>query len=594
METKPLKTSPDAGTSRFQIVLCFLGLLVMNLVVALDSTALAVAFPVIAKDINASFNSIYYTGTIFLLTSCVFQPVFASLAALGRKFAILLALSTFMLGIILCAVAKTVWLLILGRAIQGAGAGGTIAMTYVLMADMFTIRERAKFVSLISLMFMIGTVSGPLAGGGFADTIGWRWIFWSQIPLTALALILIPIFTKTVELPGTKREILANIDWVGMVGFTLGVTMLIMMLSASGVSWPWGDWKTITGISTGFAMLAFTFGFSYRWHKTTKPMIPLLVVKNVTASINFVSLFFQGLLQGAFVYYLPLYFQTARPYSPLMAGILFLPQSASTTAIAIATGILIARTHCIKPYSLLGWAIMTIGNIPLAMGLLDDTIPVRGWILGNIPHALAAGLLIVSSTIATQASAEARSDCSPADKMRVRAMAAALNPFFRALGQAVGVVVGETTVENRLRKILGNDAEDVLQVIASLREPGSAEQKKKLVLAIISSLNTLWIVLTVMSALNLVLMLFTKDCEFRVPPGPSKDGEKEADKDKVDEPLEDVVSSASFERDVRRLSLLSHVHGAQVSTSPVPPVPAPWQREGRQRDGRYIGQPNLL
>jgi MFS family permease len=123
--------------------------------------------------VDASFTDIYYTGISFLLAWNIFQPVFISLAALSRKGTIISAFAFFMVGLIVSAIAKNSWTLIFGRTIQGVGGGGVMAMTYVLMADLFTLEERSKFVSLLTLVYLIGTSAGPLLGGGLASHASW-------------------------------------------------------------------------------------------------------------------------------------------------------------------------------------------------------------------------------------------------------------------------------------------------------------------------------------------------------------------------------------------------------------------------------------
>jgi len=307
---KPLPAIPE-GRARLQTLLCFLGLLLMNLVAAIDTTALSVALPHISVDLDASFISVYYTGISFLLSWTIFQPMFASLAAISRRGTAIAALVLFMAGIIVSAVAQQSWVLIFGRTMQGMGGGGCIAMTYVLMADLFTLEKRAKFVSLLTLIYLVGTIAGPVMGGGFADKVSWvsgfvrerfatdwtqRWIFWIQVPLTAIAFVLIPVFTKSIDLPYTKKQVLAKMDWLGLLGFAVGTTLLLVVLSAGGVLWPWSNWKAPVGIAVSITILAVSFTLSYKWNTKANAMIPLMVVRDVTAAANFFGTFVQGLI----------------------------------------------------------------------------------------------------------------------------------------------------------------------------------------------------------------------------------------------------------------------------------------------------------
>lgn len=128
---------------------------------------------VIAQELNARVTAIYWTGTSFVLCSAVFQPVFASVAALGRKLALFIALTFFAIGSLVCAVAHNIATLLAGRCLQGVGAGGIIVLTYVLMADLFDLQQRSKFITVIGLTWTIGTITGPVVGGGFTQNVSW-------------------------------------------------------------------------------------------------------------------------------------------------------------------------------------------------------------------------------------------------------------------------------------------------------------------------------------------------------------------------------------------------------------------------------------
>lgn len=189
--------------------------------------------------------------------------------------------------------------------------------------------------------------------------------------------------------------------------------------------------------------------------------------------------------------------------------------------ISLATGILVSKTKKLKLYSIIGWALFTFGQIPLSAGVLNAKRPVVAWIFLNVPQALGNGILIVTATLSVQASAEYRTSCSPEERIRVKAMAAALNPFFRALGNTIGVVIGETVVSNELRKRLGQDeASNILYIVKNLHG-ASAIDKARYIDAVIKSLDVLWLVLNILAAMNLVLCFFTKDFDFE------KDGEPE-------------------------------------------------------------------
>ena len=158
--------------------LAFLSLAVLTLMVALDGTSISVALPVIAQKLHGTAIEAFWAGTSFLLTSTVFQPSFASFSHIfGRKPLVILALAFFLVGSVVAATANNFTLLILGRSIQGVGGGGIIALTEIIITDLVPLRLRGNYFGIISGMWSVGSVTGPIVGGAFAQS-QWRWILW--------------------------------------------------------------------------------------------------------------------------------------------------------------------------------------------------------------------------------------------------------------------------------------------------------------------------------------------------------------------------------------------------------------------------------
>lgn len=215
------------------------------------------------------------------------------------------------------------------------------------------------------------------------------------------------------------------------------------------------------------------------------------------------------------LYYLPLYYQTAKGYSPVISGLASLPQcilSGPSTAFASTV---IGKTHVIKPFSLVGWLLFVYGTATLNVLGTDTTV--WGWIILNIPSGIGIGILFASLALATQASAEARADLPYAERMKVKAVAAGLNPFFRALGQAFGIAICQAAFTNELNKRLGNsiasDAASFVEVIRGM--PADDPQRITIVNAFVESLKIVWWILFSMSCLMVVLTFFTRDCGMK-------------------------------------------------------------------------------
>ena len=215
------------------------------------------------------------------------------------------------------------------------------------------------------------------------------------------------------------------------------------------------------------------------------------------------------------MYNLPLYYQTAKGYSPVIAGLASLPQCILSGPSTALTSTWIGRTHIIKPFSLVGWLLFAYGTATLNILSADTTV--WGWIILNMPSGAGIGILFASLALSTQASAEARADLPYADRVKVKAVAAALNPFFRALGQAFGIAICQAAFSNELNKRLGNDvANDAASFVEVIRSmPAEDPDRARLINAFVESLRVVWWILFALSCLMMVLTLFTRDCGMK-------------------------------------------------------------------------------
>jgi MFS family permease len=168
---------PFKPTTR--LVLAFAALAVLTLMVALDGTSISVALPTIADKLDGSALEAFWAGTSFLLAATVFQPSFASLSHIfGRMPMIMVAVTLFLAGVLMAALANDFSLLLVGRTIQGIGGGALIALTEIVVTDLVPMRYRGQWMGILAGMWALGSVSGPIIGGAFAQADAWRWIFW--------------------------------------------------------------------------------------------------------------------------------------------------------------------------------------------------------------------------------------------------------------------------------------------------------------------------------------------------------------------------------------------------------------------------------
>ncbi|KAJ5900016.1 hypothetical protein N7495_004760 [Penicillium taxi] len=494
-------------------ILVFCTLSVLTLMAALDGTSLSVALPTIAEALDGTAIEAFWSGTSFLLASTVFQPSFASFSNIfGRRPMILLAILFFCVGAILCAIAKNFTYMLVGRSIQGVGGGGILALSEVIITDIVPLRWRGQYFGILSAMWSLGSVTGPILGGGFAESVTWRWIFYINFPFIGIGAVFVALFLNLNLLPASLVEKLRKIDYLGTLLFVASLSSFLIPLSWGGVSYPWSSWHTLVPLIVGaLGLIAFAY---YEYRFATDPIIPPMIFANITATVSFVESILQGLVLWCALYYQPLYYEAVKEYSPIISGVALFPETFTVAPSAMVTGILITKTGHYRWAIWMGWVLSTLG-IGLLLIIKPDT-STYGWILINIVPGLGLGVLFPSLAYAVQASTAPEN----------LAIGVAMFSFFRALGQAIGVAIGGVVFQNEMYKNLlkysslapmassySQDAAGLVQIIKGMAD---GADKSNLKLAYTDSLRIVWAVCCAISGVALILSLFTRAYDLNV------------------------------------------------------------------------------
>lgn len=207
---------PPVFNPGWRFVVAFSSLSVLTLMVALDATSISVALPIMAKSLGGTAIEAFWAGTSFLLTSTVFQPIIGNLSHIfGRKPLVFVSLTLFGTGAIVAALSKNFTVVLVGRSIQGIGGGGIIALTEIIATDLVPLRERGKWFAFLSSMWALGTVTGPLLGGGFAQSGNWTWIFWINLPFIGVGTAMVIAFLILTYQTSSFVAKLKRVDWIG-------------------------------------------------------------------------------------------------------------------------------------------------------------------------------------------------------------------------------------------------------------------------------------------------------------------------------------------------------------------------------------------
>jgi len=321
---------------------------------------------------------------------------------------------------------------------------------------------------------------------------------------------LVIAFLNLNTIPSSLVEKLRRIDYIGTVIFVGSLSSFLIPLTWGGVSYPWDSWHTLVPLTIGAVGLAFFAFYEYRF--AADPIIPPVIFQNRTATTSFINSVLQGLILWCTLYYLPLYYEAVKEYSPILSGVALFPETFTVAPSGVIAGILITLTGHYRWAIWLGWVVSTIG-LGL-MCLIKSTTSVMGWILLNIVAGLGLGILFPSLGYAVQASA----------KPKNLAIAVAMFSFFRALGQAIGVAVGGVIFQNEMYKNLlkypalapmanaySQDAAGLVQVIKGMAD---GVDKANLKDAYTDSLRIVWAVCCAISGVALLFSLLTESYDL--------------------------------------------------------------------------------
>ncbi|TGO51680.1 hypothetical protein BOTNAR_0348g00030 [Botryotinia narcissicola] len=402
-------------------------ILIVNLACALDATTIAVALPTISEALNGNAIETFWTGTSFLLTSTIWQPVFIALSnVFGRRLLLLFSLFLFTIGSSLGGAAQSMSSLLVGRCLQGSGVGGILALTEALITDMVPLRQRGNAMALLGVVWALGSVTGPLIGGTLADENAWRWIFYLNLPIIAVGFVGCVWFLKLERKERTIEEKLSEIDYIGSIIFVGSLTSFLIPLTWGGVSYSWTSWHTLVPLLIGTTGLIIFCTYEAMFAK--KPIIPTRLFRNFSTTIAYFCTFLHGMILWSIVYYAPFYFMSVQGYTSMMAGVAALPETLTIVPSAMIVGIIAAKTG---KYRSFGCGMLY---------LLDVGTPVVTWVFLMLGSGIGMGLLYPAMSLAIQAS-------TPQEDA---ATAAGLFTFFRALGQTVGVAIGGGILQNRM------------------------------------------------------------------------------------------------------------------------------------------------
>ncbi|MFE1975454.1 MDR family MFS transporter [Streptomyces hygroscopicus] len=499
-------------------------LMIAMLLAMLDNMIVGTAMPTIVGELGG-LDHLSWVVTAYALATAASTPIWGKLGDMyGRKGVFLTSIAVFLLGSALSGMAQSMGQLIGFRALQGLGAGGLMVGVMAIIGDLVPPRERGRYQGIMAGVMAVAMIGGPLVGGTLTDHLGWRWIFYINLPLGAVALFAI---SAVLHLPKKRAE--GRIDYAGAALLTVGITALVLITTWGGNEYAWGSAQIIGLGALGVVSLAV---FLYVEQRVAEPVLPLHIFRNRNFTLVTAIGFLTGFVMFGSTTFLPLYQQTVQGASATNSGLLLLPMLLGMLVVSLVAGRVTTQTGKYKVFPIVGGFLIMAGMFLLSLMDTETTRFTSGVYMAVL--GMGMGCLMQTTMLVAQNSVEMKD-------MGVGSSSATL---FRTLGGSFGVAIlgalFTSQVRDTMAERVGSKGAAVTSGSAQL-DPASLKLLPPAIRdaythAVASGAHQVFLWGALISIVGFVAAWFVKEVPLRGAAAKSSDGDGDGNGDAADRP----------------------------------------------------------
>ncbi|MEO3753483.1 MDR family MFS transporter [Streptomyces sp. B6B3] len=499
-----MTTAEKSPPQQRSVRVVLMALLIAIMLAMLDNMIIGTAMPTIVGELGG-IEHLSWVVTAYTLATAASTPIWGKVGDMyGRKGAFLSSIVIFLVGSALSGLSQDMGQLIGFRVVQGLGAGGLMVGVMAIIGDLIPPRERGRYQGMMAAVMAVAMIGGPTVGGFITDHWGWRWTFYINLPLGAVAFAMV---TAVLHLPKRERP-KGRIDYLGAALLTAGITAIVLVTTWGGTEYAWGS-ATIVGL-TVVGVLALA-AFLHVETRAEEPVMPLHIFRSRNFSLMSVIGFMIGFVMFGGTLYLPLFQQAVQGASATNSGLLLLPMLLSMMVVSLVAGRITTNTGRYKAFPIVGGALMVVGMFLLSQMDTGTTRLTSGLYMALLGAGM--GFLMQITMLVAQNSVE----------LKDMGVASSTTTLFRTLGSSFGVALMGAVFTQQVRDEMaargdgaaGGAVQESAQLTAESMAALSEPAREAYQFAVAAGTNASFLIGAAVSVIALVAALFVREVPLR-------------------------------------------------------------------------------